>query len=445
MTGKFDLKELLRRLQSNSTITNVLLVGVLTLLTRGFGFVKEIIIADSFGLSELLDTFYIAVLIPGFISNVFLGGFKSVFIPNYVIEMHSGKHVGSFQSTCFILVFGISLFFCLIAFLGTDVYLETFFKGHDGSYYELIKTQFYFVMPSIVFWGMTSLINGLLTIYDEFVFSSLGVLFPAITIIICILFFKEELGAVVLAVGTLVGSAANFMFQLSIALRKKIITLKRPDFVSPNVKETFRQIPAKISANLLTGVNDIVDQYFAATLVVGSIAALNYGVKIPMFTIGIATMALGKVLLPYFSKKVLENREQAFKELSKILKYLLLATSIVAIIIIIISSPLISLIFERNAFTSSDTTIVAKIQQMYLIQVPSYITGIIMVRFLESINKNKFMAWLAVWSLLFNIALNAILIRSMGVYGLALATALVSVVNSIFLYLYINHLKRANA
>ena len=67
----------------------------------------------------------------------------------------------------------------------------------------------------------------------------------------------------------------------------------------------FKQVPAKLTSGVLTGANDVIDHHFAAQLFIGSIAALNYGIKIPMFFIALIVMALGNVLLPYFSKKAL--------------------------------------------------------------------------------------------------------------------------------------------
>ena len=55
----------------------------------------------------------------------------------------------------------------------------------------------------------------------------------------------------------------------------------------------------------------MVDQFFAAQLAIGSIAALNYALKIPAFAIGIIVIAINKVLLPYFSKSVLEDKKKA--------------------------------------------------------------------------------------------------------------------------------------
>ncbi len=442
MFSKFEFRAFISNIFKNATITNVIIVGVTTLIVSGLGFFKEIVVANTFGLSELLDTFYIAILVPSFISGVFLGSFNSVFIPNYVSELKTGKSIGAFQSTSFLMTILVSLLFLIIAFLFTDVYLETFFKGHTQQYYDLIKVQFYYVAPCILFWGFSSLINGILTIDDEFTFSSLNTVFTPISIIICLVFFKEQLGTIVLAFGTLIGSFLSFLFILTVAIKRNIIHLHKPDFKSVNIKILFKQLPAKLSSSLLSGINPLVDQYFSAQLVIGSIAALNYGIKIPAFGISIIGAALGNVLLPYFSKNAIDNRQETFKKLTKILKYLIIVSSIVVVIGIFLSAPIISILFERNAFTSSDTVIVSKIQQMYLLQIPSYVTGLVMVKFLTSINKNNFMVLASIINLLLNIVLNYMLIKSMGVYGLALATSLVSIINSIILYVYISKLNK---
>ena len=355
MNSKFDLKSFLSKLLKNATITNVITVGITTLIVSGLGFFKEIVVADSFGLSELLDTYYIAILVPSFISGVFLGSFNSVFIPNYVSELKTGRNIGAFQSTSFLVTIGVSVLFLIIAFLFTDVYLETFFKGHTEQYYDLVKKQFYYVAPCILFWGFSSLLSGLLTIDNEFRYSSIANIFTPISIIICLVFFKSQLGDLVLALGTLFGSILSFIFLLVVAYNRGVIKVNKPDFVSVNIKVLFRQLPAKLSASLLSGINPLIDQYFSAQLIVGSIAALNYGIKIPAFAIAIAGVALGNVLLPYFSKNAVDNREETFRKLKVILKYLIIASAIVVVVLILLSSPIIWMVFERNAFTSDDT------------------------------------------------------------------------------------------
>lgn len=204
----------------------------------------------------------------------------------------------------------------------------------------------------------------------------------------------------------------------------------------------FKQIPAKISSALINGLNPVVDQYFSAQLIVGSLAALNFGYKIPAFAIGIIGIALGNVLLPYFSNLAAENKAKTLEMLKKLLRFSFVISAVISAIIIILSQPIVSIIFERNAFTPDDTLIVYKVQQMYLLQVPFYITGMVMNRYLTAINKNNFLVISSLVSLILNTTLNIILIDMFGIYGLALATSMVSMINCLLIYLYINHINK---
>lgn len=436
------IKQKLSLLSKKSTIGNIFLVGTITLIGSAFGFFKEILIAKNYGLSILVDTYYIAILLPSFISNVFMSSYQSVFIPNYISEKSEQKHIGPFQATAVLVTITMSLFFFIISYLFTDYYIEYFFKGHEPQFYELITRQFKFVAPCILFWGLTSIINGMLNVDNEYKYSTLSGTITSISVIICILILKEYLQELVLAIGTLIGSILGFIFVLIAAVRRKIIALSLPDFKSKNSLMMFKQLPAKTTASLLSGINPIVDQYFSAQLIVGSIAALNYGLKIPAFAIGIGAIALGNVLLPYFSKMAVNNKEMLYLKLQQWLKLTFYLSLTITIVGILISFPIVKIVFERDEFVANDTLIVAKIQQMYFIQIPFYLVTIIMVRFLTSINKNNFMMFTSLIGALLNLLFNYILIKIIGVYGLALSTSMVAIIISAIFYLYIKKLSK---
>src|SRR5690606_16698885 len=143
-----------------------------------------------------------------------------------------------------------------------------------------------------------------------------------------------------------------------------------PNFKNKNAQLMFRQIPAKVSSGFLTGLNGVVDQFFAAQLIIGSISAINYGSKIPLFLIGILVIALTNVLLPQFSKMVMENKENAYRYFYKIYKFLFFGASICALVGIFMSDYLVELFFQRNEFTAEDSEMVSNIQKIFLIYTP---------------------------------------------------------------------------
>ena len=432
-----NLLQGLGQLKRNSVFKNILLVGGITLCIKFLGFYKETVVAANFGLSLTLDTFFIAMLVPGFIQHVFLGAFKNVFIPNYIAESKTENELASFQGTGFLATGLISLVFVLIAYLFTDTYLEVFFTGHEDEYYRLIKLQFHILLPCVFFWGFSSLLSGLLIINEEFTYSSFEGVFIPIPIILCLLFFKDTLGNTVLAVGTLIGTICSFFYLLFVCIRKRILKISYPDFKNENARFMFKQIPAKVSSGFLTGMNGVVDQFFAAQLVIGSVAAINYGLKIPAFLIGILVIALTNVLLPKFSKMILEDRENAYKFFFKIIKLLFISAAFFSILGIFLSDFLVELFFQRNEFSAEDTIIVSKIQKIFLVYTPFAICGMVVVSFLTSMNKNAIMAYVSLGAVIANVILDYIFIKYFGVFGIALCTTMVVVIKNIFLLYFV--------
>ncbi|MEZ4970190.1 MAG: lipid II flippase MurJ [Flavobacteriaceae bacterium] len=423
----------IQALLQNSVVKNILLVGTITLLIKGIGFYKETQIAANYGLSIVLDTFFIAYLIPGFVQSVFLESFKSVFIPNYIAELKSGNDISRFQGLGFFTTALMALFFTIIAILITDVYLQVFFSGKEVTYYELIKDQFYIVLPCIFLWGFSSLLSGLLTINEEFRHSSFESIFIPVSIIICIFFFKDKLGNMLLAIGSLIGSILSFLYLIIVCWQKNILNLSLPDFNNQNSIQMFKQIPAKITSSIFAGLHNVVDQFFAVQLAIGSISALNYALKIPAFAIGIIVIAMNNDLLPHFSKLVLKNKDQAYQQLYKLLKIVFLGSAIIAIIGILTSDFFISLFFERNEFTNEDTKLVSNLQKIILLYIPFKISGMLLVNFLTSINKNNFMAIVSLISVVLNIILNFALVNHFGIFGIVTATTTVVIIRNLIL------------
>ena len=431
---RFNFLNKIKNLRRNLVLQNIFMVGGITLLFKAISFYKEVLIASSLGLSLVLDTFLIAMLIPGFINSVFLGSFKNAFIPNYIAEMKTGNNIAPFQAMGFVITGGSSFVFILISFLATDVFLETLFPGHDLAFYQLVRSQLYYVLPCILIWGLGSLLSGLLNINGEFKAATGSGIFLPVTIIICLLFFKDYLGPYVLAIATLVGSILGFIYLLMVCYSRGIITIAKPDFKNPNGRIMLAQVPAKVTASFLSGMHSVIEKYFAAMLVVGSISALSYGKRLTLFTIGIISVSMSNVLLPYFSKQVINNKIKTFDTLYKLLKIVFVIGAIVSVVGITFSDTIIRLVFERDEFTAADTEVVSRIQQIFLIYLPFKVCGSLLVSFLTSINKNNYMAIVSFISVVLNLLFIYLLMDKLGIYGIALASTIGIVFRNIILF-----------
>jgi putative peptidoglycan lipid II flippase len=434
----FDKKQLVSKIQialSNPVMKSMVTVAVVTFFVKMLAFYKETIIAASFGLSEILDTFFVAILIPTFVQSVFLNSLKHLFIPNYITELKNSGNKASFQSVIFLMTFFISVVSIILAYFFIDLFLERFFPVQSESYYELVKNQLYIILPSLILWGFSSVMSGLLEIENRFFIAHISQLFPIITVILFLFFLKDSLGTLVLAYGTLAGSISGFVFLLIVSIWHKDLVLSRPK-INSNSKLMLKQLPPKITSSFLSNMNEFIDQFFVGQLAVGSLAALNYGNRIPAFGVTIVIMALGSVLLPHFSRLVNKDLKVAYQYLFKILKFVLGIGIILVTIGIFCSDWIIKIWLERNEFTNQDTITVSTIQKILLANVPFYICTLIIVKFLTSINENRFMAKISFVNLILNVILNIILIKQFGLFGLALSTTFVFITSSCFYFVY---------
>lgn len=416
---------------NNAVIKSMMTVGIITFFIKALAFYKETVIAGSFGLSELLDTFLVALLVPTFIQSVFLDSVKNIFIPNYIIELKNNGNIASFQSVVGLMILLISLISYVLSLVFIDLFLDVLFPNHTIAYYNLVKNQLYIILPCLFLWGFTSVFIGLLEIRGKFFLATISQVFPLITMLFFLFMLKDNLGQMVLAYGTLAGTIIAFLYLLVCVLKNKVLTLGKVS-INSNLKMMFDQLPPKITSSFLSIMNTFIDQFFAGQLIVGSIAALNYGNRVPAFGVTIVIVALGSVLLPHFSRLATEDLKSSFIYLFKILKSVFIICSIAVIVLILFSENIVEFWLERNQFTSDDTYKVSLIQKILLANVPFYLCTLITVKFLTSINKNKFMAKVSFLNLFLNIILNIILIEKFGVFGLALGTTIVLIISSFF-------------
>lgn len=185
----------------------------------------------------------------------------------------------------------------------------------------------------------------------------------------------------------------------------------------------------------LIGSTDVIGQIMAASAGSGAVSILSYGTKVPLLLLGIGSMAASTAVLPYFSQMVAAGQwEQIRQTLLTYARWIALVTVPLTLILMVLSEPLVRLLFQRGAFTEAHTHQVAWVQTLAFLQIAPFALGVLAVRLISSLKANQILMWSSAISLVLTIVLNMILIQFMGVAGIALATSLMYVVSMCFLY-----------
>jgi putative peptidoglycan lipid II flippase len=225
--------------------------------------------------------------------------------------------------------------------------------------------------------GACTVYTGVLNAAERF---ALGAIAPAIVPVaafVAIAGWGGRFGIEAVAVGTVGGYLLNAVFVARGVTATGVGILPRWPGLTPELRRVIAQyLPVAAGACLLSSTG-IVDQAMASMLPSGSVAVLNYGNKSIALLTNLGTAALGTAVLPHFSRMFAHADWRGLRHSLRTWGRLILATTVpLTVVFMILSGPLVALVFERGAFTARDTTVVASVQAMYLLQIPFYTHGI---------------------------------------------------------------------
>ena len=403
-------------------------ISTLTVGVKVVSMLKEMVAAAWFGRGDGMDAFVIAFTVPSFIINVIAGSFNAALIPVHIdVRQNKGPAAAQrlFSSTVALsLVLLLVMTLCL-ALLGPAM-LPFIGSGFGGEKILVTQRLFYLLLPAIAISGLITNWESALNASERFGIPAMApAMLPLGTIAVLVL-FGPYWGIDALAIGTIAGLVLNICV-LGWALRKRGINLlPRWYGWTPEMKRVLNQYIPLVGAAVMMCSTYLVDQAMASLLPAGSVAALNYGNKLPALVLTAGTMALGTAVLPYFSKMVAASDWKGLRHTLMTYSRLILLVTIPATLVgVWLSTPLVRLLFQRGRFTADDVQIVSSVQAMYLLQVPFYTLGILLVRMISSLQANRVLLWNTVVGLTVNIVLDYVLMRVMGVAGIALSRSVV--------------------
>jgi putative peptidoglycan lipid II flippase len=405
-----------------------IIVAICTILVKVVAFSKESIVAWKFGTNDLVDAFLISAIVPDFIVNVVAGSLNAALIPTYikVREQEGNQAAGKLLSSatlCSLMLLGSMTLFIIIM---APVYLPWMTVGFSAAKLALTFKLLYLTTPLVLLSGIIVLFGAVLNAEERFAFAALSpILTPAVTIILLLL-FGQSLEIFALAIGLVVGAILE-MILLGVVLIKRGIVLRPKWFGwTPALRQVIQLYLPAIMGSLIMCSTVLVDQSMAAMLAPGSVAALNYASRVSSFPLMLGATAISTAAIPYLSKMIASGDWQGVHHtLRSFLTLIFLITIPLTGLLVFLSESIVQLLFQRGAFTTKETHLVAQILSAYALQIPFYIAGIFVVKLLTSLCLNQVLMWVSVFNLLINIGLNYLFMQWFGIQGIALSTSCV--------------------
>lgn len=203
--------------------------------------------------------------------------------------------------------------------------------------------------------------------------------------------------------------------------------------LTPEVKKLLVLIaPAALGAGVAQ-INLFIDLIIASQFDSG-VSYLYYADRISELPLAVIGIAVGTALLPMLSKQIREGkREESFRSQNRAMELALFLSLPAAIAIFVIAQPIISVMFERGAFTAADTTATFKTLMAFALGLPAFILVKILAPAFYANQDTKTPFKIATLCIGVNLVFNLLLMIPLQYVGMALATSIASWVNVVLM------------
>ena len=401
-------------------------VAVFVIAGKLAGAAKEIGIAWRYGIGELVDAYQLASTLVFWLPGTLVSVISIVLVPMLVrLQQENAEARALFlrelQGAALLIGAGLALFTVVIG-----PFLLPYLGGKLSEPSHRMTLEFAFGMAPLAPLALLIGLHAARLMAKGRQINTLLEGIPAAAILIFVLLWPPGPHIGPLLWGTLLGTAIETIWLWELG-RRSDAGSRMPSFSrrSPHWSELYRAAGVLGVGQLIMSIITPLDQFTAAQLGDGAIATLGYANRIIALLIGVGAIAISRGALPVLAGLHAAGRSiESHRIASRWAGLMLGVGALVAAIAWALAPWGIALLFERGAFTSEDTRVVAEVLRWGLFQIPFYFAGLVLVQLLASQGHYGIIASFAASNLVVKFALNLTLPEWMGIPGITLATSL---------------------
>lgn len=424
-----------------SLFNAVATVGSYTMISRVTGFARDVLIAASLGAGPIADAFFVAFKLPNFFRRLTAeGSFTIVFVPMFsgILEIDGKKIALEFAEEIMSIMSAVLLTITVTAIFFMPQIMSFIAPGFTDEQTTFnLTVEFgrvtFIYLPLI---SLVALLGGILNSIGKFSAMASAPILLNLFLISSLTIFTGALETPGhgLALAVAIGGLAQFLWLLESCRRAKALPRLQWPAWTPRVKRLLKlMLPAMFGAGIVQ-INLLIDVILASTLPTGSVSYLYYADRVNQLPLGVIGVAIGTALLPRLSKNIKAGRlEDALSNQEKSLEIGLMLTVPAALGLMVLSDPIITLLFQRGLFDIESTNLTSLALLAYSTGLPAFVLiKILQPNFFargDTVTPIK----IAAIAVVTNLILNLILMQYFAHVGLALATSVSAWLSAILL------------
>lgn len=414
----------------------------MTLLSRILGFIRDVVIAQTFGANASTDAFLIAFKIPNFMRRLFAeGAFSQAFTPvltEYKTQ-RSPEEIKSLVDHVAGTLGGLLLLISIISMLAAPILVFVFAPGfvHTPEKFALTGQMLQITFPYLFFIALTAFAGSVLNTYGQFAIPAFTPVLLNVAMILAAWYLAPYFSQPILALawGVFIAGVLQLLFQLPFLYRLHLLPRPRLNFKHEGVLRIRNlMIPALFGVSV-SQINLLVDTLLASFLVTGSVTWLYYSDRLMEFPVGVFGMALATVILPNLSKRIAQGDHEKFElTLDWALRWTLIVVIPATVGLMVMAQPILTTLFHKGEFDQQDVIMTTRSLLTYSIGMLGFVSVKVLASAYYARQDTKTPVKIGVIAMVANIGFNIIFIYPLQHAGLALSTSLAALLNAWLLY-----------
>ncbi len=421
-------------------------IGSATLVSRVLGFVRDIVIARLFGVYLYAQAFVIAFKLPNLFRDLVGEGAVNAAVIPVFSEYLAKEKKAEFWELCNVLMNLLLVILAGITVFGivfSPVLVRLIAPGFssDPAQFAITVKLNRLIFPYILLIGLAAYSMGILNSLRHFIIPAFAPCLLNISIIICALIWGEGIKG--LASGVLIGGILQLAIQLPLLYKKGFRFSFTDKFNHPAIAKIGKLMTPRLFSSAIYQLNNFADTIFGSLSFIvgnGAVAALYFSYRLIQFPLGIFGNSLSQAILPTLSLQAVDPKDrQKFRETLVFgLRAILFVMVPASLGFMVLAKSIVSGLFMGGRFDSYSVGTTASALFFYSIGLFAYGSTKILQNSFFALKDTLTPTIVSAIVLLLNICLNAILMYSMKLSGLALATSISGIAGFFILFYLAN-------
>jgi len=417
-------------------------IGIATMTSRVLGLIRDQVLAYFFGAGDAMDAFRIAFRIPNVLRDLFAeGALSAALVPTFTRAFVNGNRATAWRLASNVI--GMLLIVSAAVVLTGIVLAEPLVNMYAGGFravpgkIELTVHLTRLMFPFLGLVAVAAVLMAMLNALHRFFIPALSPAMFNVATIVCAITFvpmAPRLGIqpiVAIAVGTLIGGLGQILLQWPAIRREGFRYEPVLDVRDPWLREIGRLLVPGVAGLAAVQINLFVNSWLAAGLGTGAVSWLDYAFRLMYMPIGLFGISIATASLPTISAHAATADDSGVRQaVSSGLRLMLMLNVPATVGLIVLARPIVSLIFEHGRFTAADTAATAAALAYYAPGLVGYSAVKLISPAFYAMGNSRIPVIASGASVLLNIGLNLMLVRTLGHRGLALGTAMAALLNA---------------